>query len=210
MVIYVWRCHPIIFFWGCHLSFFKIYHFILWCSLGVKNHSTISVHGDGLSCGDWSGCVCVCVCVCWGEQSALHWVTLFNPAHTSHMHSSTQPEAWGMQTESSTHTHAYSRAHRHTRHGHANTHTQACSPWGRGHFLSLVLSVVINPRQGNCLCAANARLSTQDFYLSRDYILVLHLYYRCIQHISTPHTCALHLIFAGIQKIIHLILPCLI
>ena len=76
-------------------------------------------------------CAYVCVGMEQPEQSALHWVTLFNSAHTLicciHTHTHTAPNSQRHlareHTVVQTH-HAYRRACRHT-HTHTHTHTHA-------------------------------------------------------------------------------------
>lgn len=79
------------------------------------------------------------------EKSALLWMTLFNSAHTSrHGYAHAQPEAWGTQTHTHGRAHTCSQSCEHT-----HTHTQACSSWGQGRILSLVLMNRYKPRTVN-------------------------------------------------------------
>lgn len=98
------------------------------------------------------------------EQSALHWVTLFNSAHTSrrsHSHNRTQPEAGGAQTHAAMH--ALAVVHADTLHGHANAHERA-HPEAEDIFCHWCLSTDINHRQGKCLCVLLMLAGLQDFY----------------------------------------------
>lgn len=86
-------------------------------------------------------------------------------------------------THSGTHM-LYSHARRHTTR--TCKHTQACSAWGRGHILSLVLINGYKPQTRKVsVCAAYAGQSIhRKSILFQDYVLVLHIYYHCIRLIS--------------------------
>ena len=155
----------------------------------IWEYAPLSGHGDSLS---W-------LCLCgWGlpEQSALHWVTLFNSAvHTDRgTFTRAQPHTARGARHVNTHSCTHMLAVKHaadTQHGRANTLKRE-HPEAEDIFCHWCLSTDINHRQGKCLCAL---LMLYTGYLFCSRIMSLCCIYittaYCIHHpsgmCSSPH-----------------------